>query len=484
MRVRSWAKPLLGAALALACSSPSLDLPTRPAASWSLELEPQVDDRSVPLLFRGRVRRAPETGVPWLFRGELSDYYERALKRGDLPSALRERAVPLRFWRDGEDCWLQPATWLEPEASYALAFRGFGTLRVVRAETGLEPRARRLFPPPGSPKHAVAVVCDTVVEPSTDELKLAPGDLSLASDAGTAFAGADCLTLSVQGELHEPLVSAPLLGGALLDPSPWLPLAGASAKSLAFCGTGEPFHGACLEVLDDRLLVTPLADDLLFSLSAPRAATVVAAAGERTALLRDLLPQTALQLRGSVLSGSGVSSGIETSVTTVAARRHLVLNEVLANPAGVEPDAEWIELVNDSVAVASLAELWLEDSGGHVQLPDAELAPGEIALLVAESFRPSALDVPLAEGARLLRLASLGARGLGNGGEPLLLVGREGVISRFPSLPAPHPGRSIARRTLDGADDDPKNFSEHGSPGASPGAPNTFDVSGDDDAAE
>src|SRR5204863_456244 len=83
-------------------------------------------------------------------------YYERALKRGDLPSALRERAVPLRFWRDGEDCWLQPAAWLESETSYALAFRGLGTLRVVRAETGLEPRARRLFPPPGSAKHGVA----------------------------------------------------------------------------------------------------------------------------------------------------------------------------------------------------------------------------------------------------------------------------------------------------------------------------------------
>jgi len=232
-------------------------------------------------------------------------------------------------------------------------------------------------------------------------------------------------------------------------------------------------------VLDDRLLVTPLTDDVLFSLSAPNVATVVAGAGERTALLRELAPRTTLELRGAALSGLGASSGIQMSITTAAARRHFVLNEVLANPLGPEPDAEWIELINDSTAFASLADVWLEDSGGHVELPDAELGPGEIALLVAESFRASALDVPLAEGVRLLRLASLGARGLGNGGEPLLLVGPEGVISRFPSLPAVHGGRSIARRTLDGADDDPRNFSEHGSPGASPGAPNSFDVSAD-----
>ena len=154
MRAGSWAKLLLGATLGLACTGPSLDLPTRPAASWSLELEPYIDDQTVPPLFRGRVRKAPDTGEPWLFRGELSDYYERALKRGDLPSALRERAVPLRFWRDGEDCWLQPAAWLEPETSYALAFGGLGTLRVVRAETARQPRARRLFPPPAPPNTA------------------------------------------------------------------------------------------------------------------------------------------------------------------------------------------------------------------------------------------------------------------------------------------------------------------------------------------
>jgi hypothetical protein len=53
-------------------------------------------------------------------------------------------------------------------------------------------------------------------------------------------------------------------------------------------------------------------------------------------------------------------------------------------------------------------------------------------------------------------------------------VGREGVLSRFPLLAAAHPGRSVARRTLDGADDDAAGCAEHGGVGASPGAPNVL----------
>ena len=65
---------------------------------------------------------------------------------------------------------------------------------------------------------------------------------------------------------------------------------------------------------------------------------------------------------------------------------------MLANPAGPEPASEWIEVVNDSARTASLADVWLEDSGGHARLPEGELAPGEIVLLVGADFRESGLD--------------------------------------------------------------------------------------------
>jgi hypothetical protein len=230
-----------------------------------------------------------------------------------------------------------------------------------------------------------------------------------------------------------------------------------------------------LEVLDDRLRVTPSAQDLLFAVEEPQSSVLVAPAGERGLLARGLSPGSEVTLSGSVLSSLGQLETFRTSVTTRPAQRHLVINEVLANVLGPEPDAEWLELVNDSERPASLSGLWLEDSGGHVALPEAELGPGELVLLVGEAFRVSGLDLPIPSDVRLLRLPTLGTRGLANGGEALLLVGREGVVSRFPLLAAPHAGRSMARRSLDSADDDPAGFGEHADPGASPGAPNVLD---------
>jgi hypothetical protein len=75
----------------------------------------------------------------------------------------------------------------------------------------------------------------------------------------------------------------------------------------------------------------------------------------------------------------------------------------------------------------------------------------------------------------VLELPSLGERGLANSGEALLLVGAEGVVSRFPALTAAHPGVSWARRTPDAPDDLTSSFAEQGRPGASPGKPNLFD---------
>ena len=226
MHAGSWQKLLWGAALALGCSGPSLDLPSQQAAQVSIELEPRVDEGTVPLVFRARMHDAP-AGEPWLFRDQLSDYHARELKRGEVPTALYERSVPLRFWRDGADCWLQPLAWLEPDATYTLAFRGVGVLRVVRAEQGDAVRARRLFPAAHRPKHGVAVVCDAGDARLPSALSLEPGGISLRAAPGVAgLSRAGCVTLTVDGELTESAVAPPALpgGGALLDPSPWLPI--------------------------------------------------------------------------------------------------------------------------------------------------------------------------------------------------------------------------------------------------------------------
>lgn len=483
MRKASGVGGLLGAAVALGlagCSGPELELPQGAGSSVSVDFGPEasadVVPGGVPLVFRARLGAAPAGAVPWLFRGELSDYYARSVRRAELPSALVERAVPVRYWHEGSDCWLQPTEWLEPGTSYTLALTGLGVVTIVQARSA-EPRALQVFPPPGRHKYRALVLCELLgasadvpslplLEPGGVAMSMAPGMLGLP--------GEGCVTLGVDSTLTEAVVSPPLFAGALLEPAPWLPLPLETPRKMS-CPAGEPFHGACLEVLDDRLRITAGAQDLLFALNEPQRSMLVLPAGARGVLLRELTPGSQLSLTGSVLSSLGKLDSFHESVTLPGAARHLVLNEVLANALGPEPEAEWIELVNDAARPVSLAGLWLEDSSGHAALPDVELAAGEIVLLVGEGFRPSGLDVPLPEGVRLLRLRSLGSRGLSNGGEALLLVGREGVVSRFPLLAAPHAGRSIARRALDSADDDPAAFGEHAGQGASPGAPNVLD---------
>jgi hypothetical protein len=458
---------MLVAGLAGACSAPALEAPVG-APRVTVQIEPSVGQGELPASFRARLRAgAAGAGAPWLIRGEVSDYYERAVRRGELPEALRGRAVPLRFWVEAGDAWLQPLSWLEPDDTYSLVWLGGGALGTWTVASEL-PRATQLFPALGRPVSRVLVQCAPELE--AEPARLSPGDVE-ASAAPSTHDGQPCVIWRVERELTEPAVLPPRVGDVLLAPA----LFDADKSAVASCEHGEELYGACIEVWDDRVLVMPLAHDAWWRLEAPQARSVVLSVGQRAVLAEGLAANRAVSLRGTRLAADGVEEDIALDVTTGAPRRHLVLNEVLANPLGAEPDCEWIELVNDSARPASLAGLWLEDGAGRSWLPPTTLGAHEIALLVPAGFRASALDAPIAPGTRLLELDSLGARGLSNSGEALLLVGPEGIVARFPLLAASHAGRSWARRSLDTADDDAQAFAEHGAPGASPGASNTFD---------
>ncbi len=466
----------LVAALGLwGCGGPTLDLPGQRLPAPLLELEPAASTSSVPASFRGRLRDAAPEAVPWLLRGALSDYHDRSLRHGELSAALLERAVPVRYWREGHDCWLQPLEWLEAGSDYSLGLVGYGAIALLHVADEAGPRALRFFPPPGAPKHSLEVLCGLSLAADT-ALSLAPGQSPLQLSPGVFGSPAqDCITLAATQPLLEAAVAPPVLDGILLDPAPFLPLAAKSADAAKPCLAGSLLAEACVEVLDDRIFVTPIAEDQLWRLAAPQPRLLSLRAFERAELLRDLQADTPFELAGEVVSSSGARHALAERLRTLPPRRHLVMSEVLANALGAEPASEWVELVNDSALPASLAGMWLEDAGARVPLPQAELAAGQTALLVAPEFRENGLDVPFPGDALVLELPSLGARGLSNSGEPLLLGGIEGIVSRFPALPAPHAGRSLARRRLDAADDSATSFAEHGAPGASPGAPNSFD---------
>ena len=137
----------------------------------------------------------------------------------------------------------------------------------------------------------------------------------------------------------------------------------------------------------------------------------------------------------------------------------VVITEVLAHPAGPEPDQEFVELLNLESAPVSLAGWSLHD--GEVppeshRLPAVTLDPGQLALVVGSKFDLARQDPPVAAGAPLVRLGqTLGKNGLANTGEPLWLRDQEGRLVSSYQGTAPGPlrkGRSVERIDVGGCD--------------------------------
>ena len=111
----------------------------------------------------------------------------------------------------------------------------------------------------------------------------------------------------------------------------------------------------------------------------------------------------------------------------------LAITEVLANPAGPEPQQEYVELRNLGDADVSLAGLRLADSKGGDDLPPETLAAGGYALVVTASYDPArGPDPPPRPGTLLVRVDTrLGSDGLSNGGEAVQLLQGEAVVSSY-----------------------------------------------------
>jgi hypothetical protein len=111
----------------------------------------------------------------------------------------------------------------------------------------------------------------------------------------------------------------------------------------------------------------------------------------------------------------------------------LAITEVLANPAGPEPQQEFVELRNLGADPIATDGLSIADGKGSDLLPSAMLGPGEYALVVASTYDPSGgADVPPRAGTQLLRVDTrIGADGLSNGGEVTRLLHGDAVISSY-----------------------------------------------------
>jgi hypothetical protein len=434
------------------------------------------------------VAPAPEQFV--VATGELGPAHLRQLADGDLSNALTERLLPVRSWADEIEgavvVHVAPAVLLEPGETYTLAAGEPEVSLVIEvADEGSRPLLSRRWPPAGASETAdVAIWCgDEALGEVALAVQLAPFGPVGTLHAGVApGVGSKCLRfdaeLAASGEAAQevPFEDAPIASGwlppplvevagrpMLLDPAPLAADVAATEPSPPpVCDAAAPlrFGPGCATLLDDRLMVRAPDARSLWAVAGEGLDQVLDVAAGAPLVLAPLTPSSSISLQVITIDAAGRATHDLFEGFTAAPMPHLVLNEVLANPLGVEPQQEWVELYNSGVAAAELAGYTFEDVGGVAVLPAGTLPPGGYALLVGEGFAEDDLiDPPVPPGAMVVRVGKLAKNGLSNSGEPLTLRDAEGaVVSRFPPLPKPKPGESVARIEPLAPDELPSSF--------------------------
>lgn len=442
---------------------------------------PDAAPTEVPPIVRLRVvgARDPEAFV--LVAGEVGSAHLGQLARRDVSMALSERIVETVRYLDHDGVVLAPVTRL-PSGPYAVASgdpKGAFAFEVVDDGRGLD----FVFPPRGGYGESLfGVWCgDAALSGTTTPASLTPTERPVEIGVGLSDTGdgPGCLTLRAP---HHDLDELGPLGIDLGGQTHWLaphvlsrepaptPTATECPEGLRSVGPG------CLRVEDDRLHLYPRdAWHLwLFAVDGVPLGPPLAPPGWVTAssrfVQRGLTPGTSQQLRVTWIDNGGQLERAQFSVTTGPPTEHLVITEVMANPVGLEPEQEWVELYNDGLAPADLSRYRLVDPAGGAPLPAMVLPPGRFALVVSEGYDPTSFyDPHPAPDTILVTVAELATNGLSNGGEPLALERDDGhVVSRFPPLPKPKAGESVERRTPETDVADPEGFSRNPSP--TPGA--------------
>jgi hypothetical protein len=468
-----------------ACGEPELEPPeSYMRRTFDVACEPEASLDSATRVSRfwltpsGSADAAPEGAE--IYRGELTDYYLARIRAGERPSTLEQRLVPSRSWREASSLVVAPTVPLEEGAEYTLVVPSGENARLIVSTDDRRPLFARVWPPPGaSGVGPVAVYCgEEAVLAASVAIDLAPDGVSALFERGAApaIAVGRCLRLSATEAVSAGswLMPPPVVGGQLIDPEP-LEIGSEKQPESLYCGSGFVRIGpGCAEVADDRFTLESLDVPVYWAIGGSGVDFTQAFEASGRMVVRGLVPNavTELQVRAISVGGHIWDDGF--TARTHAPTAHVVINEVLADPRGPEPAQEWVELYNDGLEPAVIGGWTLEDIGGSVVLGAISIPAGAFLLVVREDFDPgSDVDVPPWEGAPLLRVASLGKNGLSNTGEQLTLRDVSGsAVSRFPALPKPKAGISVARREPWLADDDPAGFAYHAGVGASPGGPN------------
>jgi len=464
----------------LACGACGAPLPEGAASAdmpVSVRFEPSAAAEQVPNVVHVHLASPSlSSDAVALFEGTVSSYYLGKFKHGEVPSPLAHRQVPVVSWRADAELIVAPLRPLAIGPHSLISRAGL----VAEFTVGVSrPVLERFWPPAAKlGSSQFAVYCrpesSTALPPNSGSLRFEPGafsvDLAPGLDQDGLFA-ARCSHFHSEHALApgEVAVPPPEIDDWAISPAIFQANEPPAAAPLS-CDTGELALGpGCARVADDRVTVRTPAVALLWVVHTANGALAQVSAGGETLTIDGLLPDARERLWGKVYELSGESRDFEVEIRTAPARGRPILNEVLADALGPEPQSEWVELLNAGTLAVDLAEYWLQDGGGRTALPHAILAPREFALLVRDDFAPNGSDEPPAAGARLIRLPVLGKSGLSNAGERLSLVNASGAECSVMPAMAGKAGQSLARRAPTSADDDDRAFG-FGTP--TPGAAN------------
>lgn len=450
----------------------------------AVTVEPPAPLDQVAPVFRVHVAGDLDPTDVHVIRGELTSNQLGQLVRDDVSMALAERLVPVVRWSDGATAVLAPGEVFAAGETVTVATVKPRAARelTISEETNVAVLPRVWPPLGGSASNDVAVWCaaePVATAPMQIAVELAPeGHGVVRSGAAASLAGRGCVRLEATLNDGPAVVPPRLDSGLVLDPRPLARDIDPPHIEARLCGDGErKFADGCARVMDDRVIVAPPAWPVLWTVAGDELDQVVTSTSSSDLfVIASLKPSAPFAWQFEAMDAAGrVTGGVFAGVTEPA-MAHVVINEVYANPIGVEPDQEWVELYNDGQLTALLDQYALIDIGGVTALPAASLDPGEYALVVNASFdEGNQYDAAPAPGTTLLWVAKLGKGGLNNQGEPLELhhASSGEVVSRFGPEPKPKAGHSVMRVQPSAPDESPASFARTATP--TPGAANALE---------
>ena len=465
------------------------------AAEARLSFDPPAPRESVTRVTHiavdvGRVLAEPRIV---LVEGAITSTQLRDLSRPAVTQTLAARALPALVWTSSETSFVvAPLRSLGRGVLYTVGVSEPAiALSFTVANDEASPVLPRVWPDAADPDlpGASAVWCASASAALPDvsvAATLAPAAIAgrLSRGTGAAILAPHCLNwFALPGEASMPgPAAAPAvppawvdLGGgamALLEPVLLWPHARVPDPAPMACGAVEvPFGPGCAMVDDDRIVVRPPEGPVLWTVDSGAGATVRRSRAGRSFAVRPLPNDRRFRLATLDESGRRVEEVV--AIEPAPPRAHLVINEVMANPAGAEPQQEWVELFNDGLDAVAVAGYGLETGGGTALLPAGVLAPGAFALVVTNGYvGDDGLDPVAVPGTLLLRVPALGRDGLSNEGERLLLRDAAGTaVSTFPAMKAKS-GVSNVRTSPDAPDGNDDSFAPSANGSATPGAPN------------